>query len=96
MGIDEILREKREEILKVARRHGVKRVQVFGSVARGDATESSDVDLLIEVEGPTPPWFPGGLVADLEVILGRRVNVIESEALREDVRVHVMQEAVAL
>lgn len=60
MGIDGVLKPKREEILRIARKHGVGRVRVFGSFARGDADESSDLDLLIEVEGPTPPWFPGG------------------------------------
>lgn len=95
-GIDDVLKPKREEILRIARKHGVARVQVFGSFARGEADESSDLDLLIEVEGPTPPWFPGGLVADLEALLGRRVDVMEPDALREGVRTRVLQEAVPL
>jgi predicted nucleotidyltransferase len=96
MGIDDVLKPKREEILRIARKHGVARVQVFGSFARGEADESSDLDLLIEVEGPTPPWFPGGLVADLEALLGRRVDVIEPDALQGDTRVRILQEAVPL
>ena len=72
------------------------RIIVFGSFARGEADESSDLDLPIEVEGPTPPWFPGGLVADLEALLGRRVDVIEPDALREGMRTRVLQEAVPL
>lgn len=96
MAIDAVVRGKREEILRIARKHGVARIQVFGSFARGEADENSDLDLLIEVEGPTPPWFPGGLVADLEALLGRRVEVIEPDALQEAIRARVLQEAVPL
>lgn len=96
MGIDQLLRSKREDILKIAAGHGVTAMQVFGSVARGDATESSDVDFLIEVGGPTTAFFPGGLVADLEELLGRRVDVVEPDALQETVRKHVLNEAVPL
>jgi uncharacterized protein len=94
--IPELLCEKRLEILQIARKHGVGRIQVFGSVARGDESPESDVDFLIEVNGPTPPWFPGGLVADLEALLGRRVDVVDVESLREDIREKVCEEAVIL
>jgi len=96
MAIDGVVRGKREEILRIARKHGVARIQVFGSFARGEADENSDLDLLIEVEAPTPPWFPGGLVADLEALLGRRVEVLEPDALQEAIRARVLQEAVPL
>jgi len=96
MEIDEILKEKREEIHRIARKHGVARVHVFGSAARGEATENSDIDLLIEVEGPTPPWFPGGLVADLEALLGRRVDVVEPDAIREGMRRRIHTSAIAV
>ena len=78
------LKNHRDEILRIARQHGVGRVRVFGSAARGDARPDSDVDLLIEVDSPTTPWFPGGLVADLEALLGRRVDVVEPSALRPE------------
>ena len=94
--IPDLLRVNRIEILRIARKHGVDRIQVFGSVARGDASPESDVDFLIEVTGPTPPWFPGGLVADLEALLGRRVDVVDADSLREDIRDRVCQEAVLL
>jgi uncharacterized protein len=96
MGIDEILKEKRDEILRIARKHGVGRISIFGSFARGEATEDSDIDLLIDVQGPTPPWFPGGLVADLEELLGRRVDVVEADAIREGMRARILKEAVML
>ncbi len=96
MGIGEILNAKRDPILRIARRHVVGTVRVFGSVSRGDARADSDVDFLIEVTGPTPPWFPGGLVAELEELLNRRVDVVEPEALNEELRQRVLEEAVAL
>lgn len=96
MGISEVLGTKRSLILSIARRHGVGRVRVFGSVARGEARDDSDVDFLIEVNAPTPPWFPGGLVADLEELLGRHVDVVEPEALHRELHQHVLDEAVEL
>jgi len=96
MGIEELLKEKREAMLRIAQKHGVGRVRIFGSVARGEATEDSDIDLLIDVAGPTPPWFPGGLVADLEALLGRRVDVVEPDAIREGMRRRILEEAVPL
>jgi uncharacterized protein len=96
MGIEEILGGKREEILRLAAKHGVTSVRVFGSVARGEAGPESDVDFLIEAGDDVPPWFPGGFVADLEELLGRRVDVVETCALRPRLRPHVVEEAVAL
>jgi hypothetical protein len=94
--MDDAIRAKREEILGIAARHGVKRVRVFGSAARGEAGAGSDIDFLIEVEGPTTPWFPGGLVADLEKLLGRRVDVVEPESLSGPFRDNVLRDAVPL
>ncbi len=96
MRLEEIVAQKGEEIRRVAAKHGVRRISVFGSHARGDAGAQSDVDFLIEVGGPTTPWFPGGLVAELEELLGRRVDVVELDALREPLRRRVLAEAVPL
>lgn len=96
MGIDQILAGKRDEILRIAAKHGVSSIRVFGSVARGDAGPHSDVDFLIEVGGETPPWFPGGLIADLEDLLGRRVDVVASSWLHEIIKANVLAEAVPL
>ena len=88
--------QHREEILGIAARHGAHNVRVFGSFARGDAGPDSDVDLLIDAGPQTSPWFPGGLVADLEELLGRRVDVVESVALHHLLRDRVLAEAVPL
>jgi len=94
--VDSLLHENRDRILRIAAKHGVGRVRVFGSRARGEASASSDVDLLVDVKGPTTPWFPGGLVADLEDLLNIRVDVVEPDGLRGGVRERVLEEARAL
>ena len=96
MEIDKLLKEKREEILRIAARHGVSSIRVFGSAVRGESKEGSDVDFLVDVTGPTTPWFPGGLVAELEQFLGRRVNVVEPDAIREPLRQMILHEAIPL
>lgn len=96
MEIEQLLREQREDVLRIAAKHGVSSVRVFGSMARGEGGPESDVDLLVEVDGPTTPWFPGGLVAELEELLGRRVDVVEPDAIRESLRQRVLEEAVPL
>jgi hypothetical protein len=91
-----IQEDKRRQILQLAKHHGVTRVRVFGSVARGDAGPSSDVDLLVDVGGHPTPWFPGGLVADLEDLLGCRVQVVTERGLNDLLRDRVLAEAVPL
>jgi hypothetical protein len=84
------------QILEICARHGVETIRVFGSVARGDATPESDLDLLVTV-GPNPgPWFPGGLIADLEDLLSCSVQVVTDKGLNVHVRDHVLAEAVPL
>ena len=65
MAIEEAVREKREEILRIAARHGAHNVRVFGSVGRGDSGPNSDLDLLVDVGPNRTPFSPGGLLADL-------------------------------
>ena len=96
MSTDELLKEKREEILWTARKHGARNVRVFGSVARGEARPDSDVDLLVEVGPDRTPFFPGGLIADLEELLGKKVQVVTQEGLHWYIRERVLEEAVTL
>ncbi|MDQ7782874.1 MAG: nucleotidyltransferase family protein [Desulfomonilaceae bacterium] len=96
MEIEQLLKEKREEILKIALRHGAENVRLFGSVARGEAGESSDIDILVEVGENPSPWFPGGLIADLEELLGRPVHIVTVGALHSYIRDRVLQQAVPL
>ena len=96
MSTDELLKEKREEILRTASKHGARNVRVFGSVARGEARPDSDIDLLIEKGPTTRSWFPAGLVLELEEMLGRRVEIVTETALNPDLRERVHREAIPL
>ena len=96
MGIGDMVSNKRDDILRIAAKHGVQRIRVFGSMARGDAGPESDVDFLVDVGPRHSPFFPGGLVADLEALLGRRVDVVEPEGLYAPLRDIVLKEAVPL
>jgi len=96
MSMGKSLSEKRDQILEIAARHGARNVRVFGSVARGEASPDSDVDLLVDV-GPTHSrWFPAGLVLDLEELLDREVDVVTEDALHWYIRDRVLEEAVPL
>jgi len=88
-----LLKEKRDEILSVASRHGARNVRVFGSAVRGEAGPDSDIDFLIDVGETTSSWFPAGLILDLQEILGRRVEVVTARALNPYIRDHVLREA---
>jgi predicted nucleotidyltransferase len=96
MTLDELRADKREAILAVAARHGVTSIRVFGSFARGEAREQSDIDLLIEAGPRRTPFFPGGLLADLEGVIGRRVDVVEEKGLHKRLRDRILSEAVPL
>jgi hypothetical protein len=96
MGITERLREKRQEILNIAAKHGAYNVRLFGSVARGAADEASDVDILVDAGPETSSWFPAGLVIDLEELLGCEVDVVTEGGLRPRIKDRVLKEAIPL
>jgi uncharacterized protein len=96
MSAGQAIRERRDEVLRVAASHGAGNVRLFGSIARGEDTLESDVDFLVDVTGETTPWFPGGLVADLEQLLGRRVQVVIRRSLSPLIFDSVLREAVPL
>jgi uncharacterized protein len=96
MDVQRRIQEKREEILRLAARHGARNLRLFGSVARGEARPESDVDILIEAGPERTPWFPGGLIADLEELLGCKVDVVTEKALHWYIRERVLKEAVPL
>lgn len=90
------LRQRRNEILDIARARGASRIRVFGSVARGDATETSDIDFLVDLEPGRGLFDLGGLLMDLSELLGRNVDVATEAGLRPRVAQRVMAEAVEL
>jgi predicted nucleotidyltransferase len=96
MGIDEVLKAKREEILRIAAQHGARNVRIFGSVARGEAKLDSDVDVLVDLEPGRSLLDLGGLLMDLRDLLGCNVDVVTEKGLRERIRDRVLREAVPL
>jgi uncharacterized protein len=96
MSIGEVLRERRDEILRIAARHGAHNVRVFGSVARGEAGPESDIDLLVDIGSCTSAWFPIGLIDDLEQLLGRKVDVLTDGGVSPYLREQIYREAVPL
>ena len=66
----------------------------MGSFAKGEAGPDSDIDLLVDVESVHTPWFPGGLLADLEEYLGRKVDVVEAESFHWYIRDRILEESV--
>jgi uncharacterized protein len=96
MGLNELGADRRAAIRAICAKHGVTGIRVFGSFARGDAREDSDLDLLVDAGHQTPPWFPGGLLFDLEPELGRRVDVAEESSLDPQIRERVRREAIPL
>lgn len=91
------LQQNREDILAIAQKHGAKNVRVFGSVARGEANEQSDIDFLIDYDlDKITPWFPAGLLLDLEDFLGFRVDVVTEEGLKPRIKERVIKEVFLL
>ena len=89
----DVVRQRRDDIIAIARKHGATNVRIFGSVLRGDDGPTSDIDLLVDAVGPTSPWFPAGLILDLEEILARKIDVVTERGLNPFIRDHVLREA---
>lgn len=91
-----LLREKRELIFDAAARNGANNIRVFGSIARGDASDESDIDFLVEFEKGRSALDEVGLIEELEKLLARKVHVVTSGALHRVIRDKVLSEAIPL
>ncbi|WP_414528500.1 nucleotidyltransferase family protein [Nodularia chucula] len=96
MNIYEILAAKREEILQIATKYGAYNIRIFGSVARGEADVNSDVDFLVEMETGRSLFDLGGLLMELQEILGCEVDIVTEKGLRSRIRERVLNEAIPL
>jgi len=91
------LQARRDKLLDIFAKHGAHSVRVFGSVARGEATEQSDIDFLIDYDrNCTSAWFPGGLINDLESFLNNKVDITTVRGLSPLIAENVLQEAIEL
>ena len=93
MNVSELVKAKREEILKIAAKHGARKVWVFGSVARGEAGPESDIDLLVDMEPDRSLLDLGGLWSDLNELLGRNVDIVTENSIYWLLRRRILKEA---
>jgi hypothetical protein len=93
MTIERLLAEKREEILRLAASRGARNVRVFGSVARGEAREDSDIDLLVDIESGRSLLDVVGLWLDLQELLGRKVDLLTEGGVNRHLRARILAEA---
>ena len=96
MGVRELLKAKRNDILRIAASHGARNVRVFGSVARGEADDTSDLDFLVDMEEGRSLLDFTGLWLDLQELLGRKVDVISDGGISPHLRDRIYAEAVSL
>jgi hypothetical protein len=96
MNISQLLQQKRQQVLEIAAGHGARNVRLFGSVARGETTETSDLDLLIEMEPGRSLLDIVAIKQDLEELLGCKVDVVTEAAISPYLRDKVLHEAVRL
>ncbi len=90
------VRRRRHDLVEAAAAHGVKNLRVFGSVARGEDRPGSDVDLLADLPPGLSLFGLGRVEADLEAILGTRVDLIPARDLKPGVRARVEHDLVTL
>jgi predicted nucleotidyltransferase len=93
MEIDDLLKSKRQEILRLATQYGAYNVRVFGSVVRGEAGPQSDIDFLVDMQPGSSLFDVGGLLMALRNLLGREVDVVTEKALHWYIRDQVLEEA---
>ncbi len=97
MDINQVVQERREEIITIAAKHGASNLRIFGSVARGEADENSDLDLLIDYDSKKrSPWFPLRLIRELETLLNCKVDIVTEQGLKDRIKERVLKEAMRL
>ena len=96
MRLLQLLQTRRTEILDVASRYGASNVRIFGSVVHGEDRVDSDIDFLIDLEPGRTLFDLGGLYADLQDLLGHKVDVVTENGISKYIRRQVLEEAIAL
>jgi predicted nucleotidyltransferase len=93
MGINELIADQRQQIFALAAKYGAYNVRVFGSVARGTADETSDVDFLVDLQEERSLFDLGGLLMDLQNLLRRKVDVLTENSLHWYIKDRILKEA---
>ena len=96
MNVSQTLADKRNEILRIAAAHGARNLRVFGSVSRDQATEKSDIDILVKLDSGRSLLDIVAIKQDLEDLLGCKVDVVTEDAVSPYIRDQILKEAVSL
>ena len=88
--------EYKDKILEVLKKHDVKRASLFGSIVRGEMSEDSDIDILIEFEGKKSLLNLGGLKVELEEKLNCKIDVLTYNSLHPLLRDQILSEQVEI
>ncbi|HBG27006.1 MAG: nucleotidyltransferase [Planctomycetes bacterium GWF2_41_51] len=94
--LTQTLKVNRNKILELASRYGAKNVRIFGSAARADFDQYSDIDFLVDMEKGRSLLDMGGLLMELQNLLGCNVDVVTPQGLRPRIRETILKEAMAL
>jgi len=96
MEIAKQIKKKRQAIQQIAVKHGARNIRIFGSIARGEADEKSDVDFLVDMEAGRSLLDMGGLLMDLRELMGRDVDVVTERGLKQRIRERILKQAIPL
>ena len=96
MSILDIMHEKKDEISSIANKYGVSNIQLFGSVARKEDTDKSDIDILIELEDDRSLFDLIGFKYSMEELLNKKVDVVTIDSLHETIREKVLREKIPI
>jgi predicted nucleotidyltransferase len=94
MSLENVLKTRRADVLRLAAKYGARNVRIFGSVARGEATATSDIDFLVQLDPGRSLMDLGGLQFELEQLLGCHVDLVTERGLKERIRARILREAV--
>jgi predicted nucleotidyltransferase len=94
--MNEQMRAAREKALEILQKNGIKRAAFFGSIVRGEMTDESDIDILVEFEGRKSLLDLAGLKLDLEDALERRVDLLTYRSLHPKLKDRILAEQVPI
>jgi uncharacterized protein len=95
-AITQQIQTQRQAILHLAQTYGATNLRIFGSVARGEDTPTSDLDMIIDLEPNRSLFDLGGLAMDLQDLLGCPVDIVTEKGLKQRIRDRVLREAINL
>jgi predicted nucleotidyltransferase len=96
MQIEELRSKYKDAVIAIAHKYHADNVRVFGSVARGEATKNSDIDILVRFQPGASLLDEAGLARELNQLLGQRVDIIGDDTLRSEFKPFILNESVPL